>query len=462
MKKNSLRFKLWLYFSLFSLLILFVLWLIQVFFLDKYYEWSKNKELKKAVNKIDLIYDSKTFNKTFDELTLKKDLCIEIFNDNEMIYSSGNRGCLLNNRSKEEQQKRISFINGDKKQIEYEIKNPFYDNKILVYGIKLNDGNFAFISVSLDPIDSTLDVIAKQYKYAFFGAVLFSFVIAYFVSKRICNPILRMNAKTKLISKGDYTVTFDENAFYEISELSKTLNNTTVEHAKTEELRRDLLANVSHDLKTPLTIIKANAEMVKDVTYKNEDKRNDNLNLIMDEVDRLNMLVEDIRDVSKARSNNIQLKKETFNLNSLIHDILSRFKIICENDSYKIEFNYDCDYYVEADKKRIEQVIYNLINNAVNYTGEDKRIIISLNQVNDKVLVKVKDTGRGIDKQDLKHIWDKYYKADKRSRRVTKGTGLGLYIVKSILELHNFEYGVETKKNEGATFYFYMNINKII
>jgi len=203
----------------------------------------------------------------------------------------------------------------------------------------------------LDPIDSTLDVIAKQYKYAFFGAVLFSFVIAYFVSKRRCNPFLRMNAKTKLISKGDYIVTFDENAFYEISELSKTLNNTTVEHAKTEELRRDLLANVSHDLKTPLTIIKVNAEMVKDVTYKNEDKRNDNLNLIMDEVDRLNMLIEDIRDVSKARSNNIQLKKETFNLNSLIHDILSRFKIICENDSYKIEFNYDCDYYVEAEKK---------------------------------------------------------------------------------------------------------------
>lgn len=105
-------------------------------------------------------------------------------------------------------------------------------------------------------------------------------------------------------------------------------------------------------------------------------------------------------------------------------------------------------------KKRIEQVIYDLTNNAVNYTGEDKRIIISLNQVNDKVLVKVKDTGGGIAKQDLKHIWDKYYKADKRSRRVTNGTGLGLYIVKSILELHNFEYGVETKKMKEQLFIF--------
>lgn len=460
MKKNSLRFNLWLYFAFFSLLILFFLWLIQVIFLDTYYEWTKNNELKKVVNKLESIYNKDKFEDEFDMLSFKNDLCIEIFSDDEIIYSTGNKGCLLDNHNLEEKQNRLIFINSDIEQIEYELTNQFYNNKILVHGIKLNDGNYAFVTTSLEPINSTINVLAKQYKYVTLGVLLFSFVIAYFVSRRISKPILKISEKSMLLSKGDYSVTFDENDFYELNELSNILNKATKELAQTEELRRDLMANVSHDLKTPLTIIKANAEMVKDITYKNDEKRNANLTSIIEEVDRLNLLVEDILDVSKAQSSTLELNIEKINLNSLIQDIMSRFKVLCERDGYIIDFNYDNEYFVLADKKRLDQVIYNLINNAVNYTGDDKKIIVNLKRNNDRVLVEVKDTGKGIDKKDLKHIWDKYYKVDKKYKRVTHGTGLGLSIVRSFLELHKFEYGVKTKKNNGTTFYFYIKIEE--
>ena len=210
---------------------------------------------------------------------------------------------------------------------------------------------------------------------------------------------------------------------------------------------------MSHDLKTPLTLIKANAEMVKDLTYSNEEKREANLNVIIKETDRLNMLVEDILDLSKAQSKTMKLEIKRLNLNNLMESILTRYKVLEERDNYKINFNYDKEYVVKADIKRLEQVIYNLINNAINYTGKNKIVNVNLVDKNNCVRVEVKDTGKGIDKEELKYIWDKYYKADKSFHRLTVGTGLGLSIVKNLLELHNFKYGVESSK-KGTNFYF--------
>ena len=143
-----------------------------------------------------------------------------------------------------------------------------------------------------------------------------------------------------------------------------------IELSKTEELRRELLANVSHDLKTPLTLIKANAEMVKDLTYKNKDKREKNLNTIIEEVDRLNLLVEDILDLSKILSKSVEFNLEKFNLNELVKETINKFEILCEKDGYIIDYE-GFDVEINADKKKLQQTIYYLINNAINYTGED-------------------------------------------------------------------------------------------
>jgi signal transduction histidine kinase len=291
--------------------------------------------------------------------------------------------------------------------------------------------------------------------------LVLSIIIAYFISKKISKPITTLNESAKKLAKREYDVIFSTNDDYdEINELRDTLSYTRDELAKNDELRRDLMANVSHDLKTPLTMIKAYAEMVRDLTYKDKVKRNDNLNIIITETDRLNTLVNDILTLSKLESNIEELKLEDFDIVELIKTIVKHYKIFSLTEDYKFKINKTDEVIVTADKKKIEQVLYNLINNAINYTGKDKCVYINILDFSKKVRIEIIDTGNGISDENINKIWDKYYKTDKKHRRNTIGTGLGLSIVKNILKAHKFEYGVKSIKNKGTTFYFEIPKNK--
>ena len=458
MKKNSLKTKVWLYLSLFALVILAGIWFLQILSLGVYYEWSKKSEIKDIANEVFNAYSTANYSDVLDGLAFNQDVCIEITENNNIFYStdSKSRGCLANN-SEEINNYKLKFMLSGQSSIIYKVINPKFKNKTLVYGLRLNDGVYAFISTSLEPISSTASILKRQLIFVIIIVLIIAFLIAYTISKKISKPIEKITETSKKISEGNYNVIFETGTdIEEINELEVTLNSAARELSKTETLRRELLANVSHDLKTPLTLIKANAEMVKDLTYKNKEKREKNLNIIMEEVDRLNLLVEDILDLSKIQSNAVVLNIEEFNLNDMIKSIIQRFDILCEKGHYKI--NYEgFDVNVKADKKKIEQVIYNLINNAINYTGEDKNIYIKLVNLENSIRVEMKDTGNGIDPKDIKYIWDKYYKIDKKYKRVTYGTGLGLSIVKNILILHGFKYGVDSKKDHGTCFYFEMD-----
>ena len=459
MRKNSLRFNIWLYFILFSLIILVSLWVFQVLFLDSYYKWTKNRIIMDVANKVSDLYEKDNNTDKLDLLSFNKDVCIEIFDGDSLVYTSGNinHGCMLNSHDKNNTNKKEKFINSENDDVKYSVINSFYESKVLVYGVKLKNNQYVFISTPLEPINSTIGVLADQYKFVTIGVFILSFIIAYFVSKLISKPIIKLSEKSMEMGKGNYNINFNVSDIQELKELSNTLNSTAQELEKTEELRRELMANVSHDLKTPLTLIKANAEMVKDLTYNNDVKRNNNLDVIISEVDRLNLLVKDILDVSAYQSNTTTLNIEKFNLSELMNNVMSKYKILIDKDGYDIKLNIEDDYIVKADIIRIEQVIYNLINNAINYTGDDKVVSINIKNNKKNVLIEIIDTGCGIDEENLKHIWDKYYKIDKQYHRVTHGTGLGLSIVKNILELHHFKYGVESKKGKGTKFYFYID-----
>jgi len=311
-----------------------------------------------------------------------------------------------------------------------------------------------FVNASLEPLDNTIGILSKQLVMVSIGVIVLAFIIGYFISKRISKPIEDMNEKAKKLANGNYNFTFDNDSkIYELDELAQTLNYAKSELEQTDELRKELLANVSHDLKTPLTMIKGYAEMVKDVSYKDNIKREEHLNTIIEETDRLNLLVEDILTLSKMQSNKDKVVKEEFDLCILIKNIIKRYEIYKELEGYTFELNIPESLKIVADKKKMEQVIYNLINNAINYTGKDNKIIINVIN-NESVKVEIIDTGKGIKKEDLPFIWDKYYHSKKKHKRNLVGTGIGLSIVKSILESHNFEYGVESKTNKGTKFYF--------
>ena len=454
MKKSKLKNKVWLYLFIFAFVIILGIWFLQILSLDIYYELSKKSEIKNIATQISKKYTSGDYQNELNKISFEKDVCIEITENSNISYStdSTSRGCLINSREINEY--KLEFMLSGEKSITYKIIHPNFKNKTLIYGVKIEEGTYAFISTSLEPIGATVSLLKRQLILILMIVLILAFLIGNIISRKISNPIEKLTNTSKRMINGNHNVEFKTDSdIEEIKELETTLNNMVEGLSEIDVLRRELLANVSHDLKTPLTLIKANAEMVKDLTYKNQEKRENNLNTIIDEVDRLNLLVEDILDLSKMQSGKIELQKEEFNLNDVIKTIVDKFSVLCEKDGYKIEY-IGFDYKVLADKKKIEQVIYNLINNAINYTGEDKKVYVKLLKIKNGIRVEVIDTGKGIDDEDINYIWDKYYKVDKKYKRVTYGTGLGLSIVKNILLLHDFDYGVDSKKGIGTKFYF--------
>lgn len=453
-QKNSLLNKIWIYLIIFSSSIMGFLWFFQVLFLDAYYEYVKTNEVKKVATNIINNYDEYNIKEILDNYSFQENVCIDVVYKNMEIYSSNNlnRGCIgLNSKNKNVMEDKIEFQNSDDTIKLYKYINREFKNKIVMYAIKLDEDTYVYINSSVEILSSTTNILGSQLIYVTILVLILSLIISYFISKVISKPIVKINESAKKMASGDYKTKFeiDEN-IKELNELVDTLNETCNELSKTDEVRRELLANVSHDLKTPLTMIKAYSEMIKDISYDDKEKTFEYLNTIIDETNRLNLLVNDILDLSKLQSNIDDLNIQKNDINELIKNIVDHFKY----SDVSIEYNGIPNTIVEIDKKKIEQVIYNLISNAINYVGEDNKIIVNLTKEKEYYLIEVIDHGSGINEKDLEFIWDKYYKTDKTHNRNTIGTGLGLSIVKNILEQHKFEYGVKSKKNKGTTFYF--------
>ena len=223
-------------------------------------------------------------------------------------------------------------------------------------------------------------------------------------------------------------------------------------------LQKELVANVSHELRTPLTLIRGYAETLRDVTGDNPVKREKQLGVIIEETERLGRIVEDILNLSQLQSGAVSFEPEAFSLNEMLSDIKERYELQQEPRSFQITGASDLQIY--CDKKRIEQVFYNLINNALRHTKEEEPIEVRLTQDAGNVRVEVIDHGEGIAKEDLDHIFERYYKGKRSDGKKSSGTGLGLAIVKSILEMHQVSYGVESELGQGTTFWFELNKDK--
>lgn len=456
LKNKSLRFKIWIYLAIFSSFILLLLWVCQGLFFDKYYEIKKSKELSKIADKLMSSYSTRDFTDVLDEISFDKGICVEVIADGKSYYNSSgyNKGCIIDRNGSA--QYKSDFVNSGKTKESYKLINKKFNNETLIYGIKLEEGVYAYVNASLVPLDSATILLKQQLIIITIIVLCLSVVVAYYISKNISKPIEKLSLNANEVSNGNYQDNFTADTdIEEIKQLENNLNYMKNEFVKTDELRSDLLANVSHDLKTPLTMIKAYAEMVRDLTYNDGQKRNENLNVIINESERLNGLVNDILTLSSIQSKTKELELKEFSLDSLIKSILRQYDILIEQEKYSFIYqNNTSDTNVVADYKRIEQVIYNILNNAINYTGEDKLIYITVSDLGNTYRVDIKDTGKGIDKEEIKNIWNKYYHSEKKHKRNLVGTGLGLSIVKNILEQHNFNYGVESEKGKGTTFYF--------
>lgn len=439
---------------IFAVLILIFLWIFQIVFLNTYYKLEKTQSLIASMSVLVKSYDT-NYKETFDSYSINNDICIEVVKEGEDSYSSFyyNKKCLSMNSTAFKNFK-SDFISGKTTSKSAEIINPNFNNNTLVLAENLGNNTYIFISTSLVPLDSSVTILKSQFIVVAIIVLLIAIIISYFISRKLSNPIIKLNQAAKKIGKKEYDINLPlDDTPREIVELSETLNDAVRELESNDKLRTELMANVGHDLKTPLTMIKAYAYAIKDLNSDNKEKREADLNIIIEEVDRLSLLVEDILELSKIEAGAYPMQMERFNISKMIKNILRRYDIL-EKEGYQFIFDCKKEAFVTGDVKRLEQVVYNLINNAVNYTGYDKKITIRQTNKKETVLIEVIDTGKGIDKKEIDLIWDKYYQINKNHKRNKFGTGLGLSIVKQILENHHCKYGVLSEKKKGTTFYF--------
>jgi signal transduction histidine kinase len=425
MKKSSkLMWKIFGFLIGFSAILLSVLWIMETMLLDKMYENIRKNEIKKAIILIEENIDSPDLNQ----------IIMMLQDDSEIIVTP-----------------KHSFV--PPKRPNPSDRPPLRQAITEERDFVTADGkikSFVFYAM-ISPVNATISTIKVQLYYVTGIMIFLSIILAFIMAKTVSKPIEKLNNAAKLLASGDYNIHFTGTGYREIHELSDTLNYTASELSKVEDLRRELMANISHDLRTPLALIYSHAEMMHDFP---EEITGEQTEVIMDETTRLSNLVSDIFDVSQLEIGTMELNKETYNITNSILKTIDRTSKLVEKYGYKIVFEGEEDVYIRGDEIKITQAFYNLLINAIHYSGEDLNINVRQIVEGNRIRIEVEDHGIGIEEENLPHIWDRYYKIDKIHRRAIVGTGLGLSIVKKIIEMHGGDYGVKSQTGKGSIFWF--------
>lgn len=309
---------------------------------------------------------------------------------------------------------------------------------------------------SLARIDEAGVVLGQLMPWIFLCLMAFSIVASWLFSRWFTKPLTKLSHATRQLAEGDYSVRVNVPETDEIGLLAADFNHMAGEVSHAAQLQRDLLANVSHDLRTPLTLIRGYAETVRDLTGDDPDKRTAQLDVIVDETDRLSGLVNSVMELSKMSSGTDKPEKVRFDLSQLCEEVAQRYEAVCAQNGYTLTLELpqpETDCTVCADPAMMERVLHNLLGNAMHHIGPDNVFILRVNAPEKgTVRVEVADHGAGIAKEDLPYIFDRYYRSRSDAGKV--GTGLGLSITKAILQSHGFRFGVNSTLGEGSCFWF--------
>ncbi|PFA53325.1 two-component sensor histidine kinase [Bacillus anthracis] len=358
-------------------------------------------------------------------------------------------------------------------QIEYSTKTMDYEKndikyKLLIKPTKEKDGSVTYIyaMASLQPVDEAVQMVQDYYIYIIAFVVVLIFLASFYYSKQIAKPLLKINDTTKKIAHLDFTEQIPITSKDEIGDLSKNINvlsNKLHSHIgqleqdiekerKLENTRKEFISGVSHELKTPLSIMKSCISILKDGVA--EHKKEYYFGAMEREVDKMDTLILDMLELAKFESGTYKMKKDPFYIDTVMDDICEHLSVEIEKKELHVHKNIG-PFEVVANQGRIEQVIVNFITNAIRYTPNKEDIIISTIDEKDRIKVCIENKGTHIEEEQLDKIWDRFYRVDAARKRSQGGTGLGLAISKNILELHDAEYGVKNIE-DGVLFYFYL------
>jgi len=307
---------------------------------------------------------------------------------------------------------------------------------------------------NISPVDATVRTLNVQSVTAALVIVVMAVVLSLIVARKIASPIVNINKAAKGLSDGTYCSPPRKGDYLEAVQLQETLDQVALDLQKNQMLQRELIANVSHDLRTPLTMITGYSEAIRDLP---SDDHSDSIQVVIDEANRLNRLVNDLLDLSKLKSGVQVLEKAPIEFTDFLEEIVERLGRMAAAHDIRIQFEYDTAVTVNADSMRLSQAVYNLISNAMYYVGEDRTVYVQQCTTEHTVRVLFTDHGKGIAKDQLDSIWERYYRvrtAGEERPCMDTHSGLGLAIVKSVIELHDGRCGAESEEGKGSTFWF--------
>lgn len=299
-----------------------------------------------------------------------------------------------------------------------------------------------------------LDGTVKTIFMSTLWIMLAMLVAVYFISERLVSPIKAMSHAAKMFAKGKFDVRIPVYGDDEVAELATAFNNMAASLSTNEEMRRVFLANVSHDLRTPMTTISGFIDGILDGAIPPE-KHEYYLGIIASEVRRLSRLVSSLLDISKIQAGERKFTKISFDICELCRQVLISSEQRIEAKHLDVDFRCDCEnMFVFADADAIHQIVYNLFDNAIKFSREGGKYIVEIRETTQKIAVSIFNEGDGIPEDDIPYVFDRFYKSDKSRGLDKTGVGLGLYISRTIIEAHNEEIWVESVHGEWCKFTF--------
>ena len=451
-----------------------MIWLFQTVFLDSFYKSIKTKSLASVAFSVIAQIDSDTLQESIDTLSGNNEVCIRVV---QLVNQDAIPG-KVETSSRDRSACAVSRLT-DEQLLDYWVKaiennGTYLTETIEVIPLLPNDGQFSYketgnqdillarsvgsdgldalvlVSARITPVNSTVETLKVQLVYITGIICGLAVLLAIFMTFKVTRPLEEINQATRILATGNYEVEFKASGYKEINELNETMNYAAHKLKEVDQIRRDLISNVSHDLRTPLTMIEGYSEMMRDLPGENTPE---NAQVIVDEAHRLTLLVNDLLDLSRLQENKIVLHPEAIELKSFLSTMIERYQKYMESEGFEIKMQLE-EAEVLSDAKRLEQVMYNFINNAIQYSGTSKLIEIRCMNQKNSARIEIEDHGEGIPEEKLDSIWERYYKIDRKHVRASSGSGIGLSICKEILELHHANYGVSSKLNEGTVFWF--------
>ena len=481
--KHTIRFKYTVILAGVVAVVIGASWFAINFCLEPYYMREKQQKLiqANAELKMRLLEDGTVTGETKLYLRkIKENYNIEIFlwdSSQSVIYSSTAGDVLKGGNDL------LAYIFGDNQTLgllveteDYQI-NKVYDKASGASYMELFSafpgGSFSLMRVPLQSIQETVRMVNQFHLYVAFAVAAAGVLAVWRLTKNMTAPILRLSSLAERMANLDFTARYEGDDAKEIALLGQNMNDMSAELERTilelksanlelkrdieqktkiDEMRKEFLSNVSHELKTPIALVQGYAEGLKEGISDDPETMEWYCDVIIDEASKMNLMVKRLLTLNQIEAGREQLSMEHFDLIPVIHGVLNSYRLLIEQKEAKLFFESPESLYIWADEFMVEEVVRNYVGNALNHLEGEKKLSVFVERRNDKAHIQVRNTGAPIPEADIRRIWDKFYKVDKARTREYGGSGIGLSIVKAVMESHNCAYGVQNEE-DGVSFF---------